>query len=263
MHRALLVLPSVLLVLIARPVQAASPSPLATPTAPLATPAASPSAAPPTAPLPTTTSTRIVASASPTPRVAAATQPQEAPAAAAANEIPAAVAPTVLVRPRAFRTPEREAPPAFVAPQGDTGDGNAADLVEPAERGPAVGSRPPARSAGSLVVFRMTARTALEGFDLRVAYPTVVGTFGTAARPAECNAGTGTLVVANDRGAGELRVLVASAQALPFPLDVFCRFTPEPGAGLDAGALDVHVAEVTSNGRRADPSLLLVNVVVR
>ncbi|MCC6849035.1 MAG: hypothetical protein IT294_11085 [Deltaproteobacteria bacterium] len=109
----------------------------------------------------------------------------------------------------------------------------------------------------------MTARTALEGFDLRVGYPRAVGAFGTGARPAECQAGTGLLVAANDRGDGELRLLVASAQALPFPLDVFCRFTAEPGAGLGAGDLTVRVAEVTSDGRRGDPALLLVSVAVR
>jgi hypothetical protein len=128
---------------------------------------------------------------------------------------------------------------------------------------PAVGNRPPAPRVGSgLVVFHVTARTALEGFDLRVAYPRSLGAFGNSAKQAECTAGTGALVVANDRG-GALQVLVASATALPFPLDVFCRFTLEPGAGLDAGAFTVRVAEVTSDGKRADPALLLVSVFVR
>ena len=77
------------------------------------------------------------------------------------------------------------------------------------------------------------------------------------------HAGTGMLVVANDHGSGGLQVLVASATALPLPLDVFCRFTLEPGAGLDAGAFTVRVAEVTSDGKRADPALLLVSVFVR
>jgi hypothetical protein len=113
------------------------------------------------------------------------------------------------------------------------------------------------------VVFRVTARTALEGFDLRVAYPRSAGTFAGNGQPVDCNAGTGTLVAANDRGDGELRLLVASAQALPFPLDVFCRFARAPDAGLGAADFRVRVAEVTSDAKRADPSLLIVDVVVR
>jgi len=60
-----------------------------------------------------------------------------------------------------------------------------------------------------------------------------------------------------------MRLLVAGAQALPLPLDVFCRFTVTGGGGVDAGQFAVRVAEVTSDAKRADSSLLIVNVVVR
>jgi hypothetical protein len=247
---------------LAVPAHAASPSPLVTPTAPLATVAASASPSAPYALRATPTATHIRPSGSPTPRTAAAAEPAEASPADQVDEQPVDAAPTAaLVRPRAFRTPERDAPAAF-APQGGAADTDTG--FAPAERVPGMGAnRPPSRSTSGLVVFRVTARTAVEGFDLRVAYPTTIGSFGTSARPADCNAGTGTLVVANDRGNGELRVLVASAQALPFPLDVFCRFTLEPGAGLGANDFGVRVAEVTSNGKRADTNLILVDVVVR
>jgi hypothetical protein len=114
-----------------------------------------------------------------------------------------------------------------------------------------------------LVVFRATARTAIQGFDLLVAYPRALGTFAANGQAADCSAGTGALVVANDRADGQLRLVVASAQALPFPLDVFCRFALAPSAGLDPSAFDVRVAEVTSDNKAADASLLMINVVVR
>jgi hypothetical protein len=161
---------------------------------------------------------------------------------------------------RAFRTPERPAPQVFVpdggAPDPAAPEGNAPAPMAPAARGPA------ARAGTALVVFRATARTSIEGFDVRVAYPRSAGQFATDGQQADCNAGTGTLVVASDRGTGELRLLVAGAQALPLPLDVFCRFTVT-GGGIDAGQFAVRVAEVTSDAKQADPSLLIVSVVVR
>ncbi|MCC6764347.1 MAG: hypothetical protein IT293_06760 [Deltaproteobacteria bacterium] len=250
-----------------RPAGAAAPSPAASAT-PLPSPPSSAAAASPTtgatAMRPATPSA-AAPSPSPTRAVAARREPMAAPAADAAPAAPlapAAAATAVLAAPRAYRTPERTAPAPFVAPQGgapaaeDAADGGAAPS------GPTTDGRAPAHGS-SVVVFRVTGRTALEGFDIRVGYPRAVGSFGTKDRPAECNAGTGLLVVANDRGDGELRLLVASAQALPFPLDVFCRFTAEPGAGIGGGDLAVRIAEVTSGGKRADPGLLLVNVGVR
>jgi hypothetical protein len=161
--------------------------------------------------------------------------------------------------PRVFRTPDRGAPPAFRAPQAAPApaiEGQAQDQV------PLADSRP-SRSVAGVVVFRASARTALEGFDLRVTYPRALGTFAADGEQVDCNAGTGSFVAASDRGNGELRLLVASAQALPFPLDVFCHFSLASGAALDAGVFEVRVAEVTSDGKRAHPSLLLVDVVVR
>lgn len=256
-------LPLLILTLVLIPT-AARPATPTTPTATAASP--SPTGALPTSPTPPRATT-TAAAASPTPSAATGTpvvratpRPAAAVAPDAAVPAPPALA-TAAVRPRAFRTPERAAPPAFMAPPPGAESDAATGLEERAA--PPAPSRGPARATTAVVVFRATARTALEGFDLRVGYPRTAGTFAAGGQPADCNAGTGALVAANDRGDGELRLLVASAQALPFPLDVFCRFAVAPGAGLDATAFDVRVAEVTSNGKRADPSLLIVNVVVR
>lgn len=257
--------------------EAASPSPGASPTAPVPTATATPAIG--------ATVTRLgpsatppIASASPTPRRAAASsagsdvaEPPSSGATdadrglgSAAGSPPAA--PPVAAQPRAYRTPERAAPPAFVAPEGNVGgepesgaDGRGSAVGAP----PVMAPRPGARAGSAAVVFRVSARTAVEGFDLRIGYPRTSGAFGSAARPAECSAGTGMLIAANDRGDGEMRLLVASAQALPFPIDVFCRFTTEGGVSVGAADFAVRVAEVTSDGKRADPGLLLVSVVVR
>lgn len=239
--------------------RAASPSPLAT----VPTLVASPSA---TAPTTTTTPARPTATATvrslPTPTPTAGRSAEaEAEPEAPADPYDDVVATTVPPRPRAFRTPERAAAPVFMAPEG-AGPGASAPDAPASDHAP-MPAAPAARGGTGLVVFRVTARTAVEGFDLRVTYPRTLGAFATSGQQADCNAGTGTLVVASDRGAGELRLLVASGQALPLPLDVFCRFALTAGSGLEARSFDVRVAEVTSNAMRADSGLLIVNVVVR
>ena len=248
--------------------QAATPAPIpsGTSTSATRTAAVSPTRAAPTATVP-------AASATPTPRILSGGGPGPRAADAGAPNLPVApgvpaagggaVAPAAPVQPRAYRTPERVAPPAFVAPQeaaapSDTGTGAGA-----VGDTPVMAPRPAAGGGTAAVVFRVSARTAVEGFDLRIGYPRNAGSFVRGGQPAECNAGTGMIVAANDRGTGEMRLLVASAQALPFPIDVFCRFGTEPGASVGAADFSVRVAEVTSDGKRADPGLLLVSVVAR
>jgi hypothetical protein len=237
-------------------------TPLATAANPTSTGVATPAATPTVGVLITgTTSARTATplpSARPTPVTSSDPGDGTEPLPPAEEAAPVPIATSLAARPRAFRTPERAAPPAFVAPQAAMPPAEAEPRPEP----PGVGS-PPSRSTAALVVFRATARTALEGFDLRVGYPRPLGTFAGNGHQADCSAGTGAMVVASDRGDGQLRLIVASAQALPFPLDVFCRFALAPGAGIDAAAFDVRIAEVTRDAKGADPSLLIVDVVVR
>lgn len=254
------------------PVRAETPTAIPTPEAPTAVPSAIATSAghasAASSPAAQTSATRTAPSASPTParqRAAADTSAGTGETAVGtttteAPEPPAATA--ALGQPRVFRTPERAAPPAFVAPDAGSagGDGGAA----PAAPAGNMGARPSApRAQSGLVVFRMTARTALEGFELRVSYPPDMGSFGSSSQQPDCNAGTGVMVVANDRGTGEIRLEVVSLPAIPFPLDLFCRFTLAGGASLDPSAFGPRVTEVTSDGKRADPSLLLVAVAVR
>jgi hypothetical protein len=164
--------------------------------------------------------------------------------------------------PRAFRTPERAGDQAFVPPPGNAAapDGGA-DAATGAATAPNAAAGP--RGGSGVVIFRATGQSAVEGFDVRVSYPQSLGRFTATNNQADCTGGANAIVTASDRGIGELRLLVASAQALAFPFDVFCRFTVAPGARLDPGDFATRVAEVSSDGKKADPGLVSVAVVVR
>jgi hypothetical protein len=122
--------------------------------------------------------------------------------------------------------------------------------------------RQPSRGGTRTVVFHAIARTAIQGFDLFVIYPRDAGDFVGSGDGVDCRSTGGTLIP-NDRDDGTLRLIVASAQTLPFPLDVTCRFAVAAGAGIDARDIGVRVGEVTSNNARADPGLLSVSIEVR
>ncbi len=163
---------------------------------------------------------------------------------------------------RAFRTPERAGAPAFVAPRAVAPEAPAAD----AEGGggmPAVAPMRPARSGTRTVVFHAVARTALEGFDLFVTYPRTAGDFVGSGDQVDCTTSGSGMLIGNDRDDGTMRLIVASAQTVSFPLDITCRFAVTAGAGIDRGDIGVRVGEVTSNGARGDASLLSVGVEVR
>jgi hypothetical protein len=113
------------------------------------------------------------------------------------------------------------------------------------------------------VTFRAVARTALEGFNLLVTYPVDAGDFVGSADQVSCSTSGSVLFVANDHDDGAMNLIVASAQALPFPIAITCRFAIAAGAAIGPGSFAVHVAEVTSDARPGDPALLTVAVDVR
>ena len=248
-----------------------APSPSWAGSDPSPTPGSSPHAVPSPSPSPptparatvtpkVTASPRVAASVSPTPARSPLATAEALPTNARGSALDAAPDATIAApRPRAFRTPIRDVPPPFVAPQGampeapDAG----ADAESPSDRLPA------ARGATVTVVFRTIARTAIEGFDLLVTYPLATGGFAGSADHVECVTASGALLAANDRDDGTMRLLVASAQTLPSPLAISCRYELAPGARLDARAIGVRVGEVSANGAAADASLLTVGVDVR
>lgn len=173
------------------------------------------------------------------------------------------VGPAASIAPRVFRTPERAGGPAFVAPRAAAPDTGASDVGTGMGMPPPAPMRQPARGGTRTVVFHAIARTALQGIDLRVTYPRDAGDFVGSADAVDCTAGGGGNFTPNDHDDGTMRLLVASAFPLTFPLDITCRFAVAAGASINARDIGVRVAEVTSNNVRADPGLLSVSVDVR
>jgi hypothetical protein len=161
---------------------------------------------------------------------------------------------------RVFRTPERAAPPAFVAPRVELPAG--ADDTQLDE--PATQSMPsPDRPYIATVTFRAVASTELDGFDLVIIYPRAAGDFVGSRNGVDCRKTGDATLFADDHEDGMLRLVVASNHALSFPFDVVCRFTVESNATLHARLIAVNVAEVTTGSARGDPSVLTVSVSAR
>jgi hypothetical protein len=181
----------------------------------------------------------------------------------AVHEVPSAQAlPTSLPAGpiRAFRTPEREAPPAFVAPRVELPE--EADDAQGDE--PATESMPPLDTPYvATVTFRAVASTELDGFELMVIYPRAAGDFVGNRNAVDCRKTGDATMFADDQEGGTLRLLVASPRALGFPFDIVCRFTVEPNAVLHARNIAVNVVQVSISGQRGDTSALTVSVSAR
>lgn len=157
---------------------------------------------------------------------------------------------------RAFRTPERADPPAFVAPQPEPTT-NADD----AQADAAAESEIPAdRPYVATVTFSAVASTDVDGFELVVIYPRSAGEFVGDATGVDCRKTGDAMLFADDRGGGTLRLLVASNHPLTFPFDVVCKFTVQPNATLQARLIAVNVAEVTAANKAVEPSALTISV---
>ncbi len=236
----------------------AGPSPAtSTPSSPTFVPSPPPTT-PPRTPLP---------SVSPAPAATVVATPTTIPD-VSEEEIPGSQVPSAEALPtsppvgavRAFRTPERAAEPAFVAPQAevptDPGDTQAEDLENES-------MAPPDEPYVATVTFHALASTEVDGFDLFVIYPRSAGDFVGSRNGVDCRDTGNATLFADDHEDGTLRILVAGSGALTFPLDVVCRFTVAPNASLTSRLIAVNVAEVTAGGANADPSVLTVSVTAR
>lgn len=182
-----------------------------------------------------------------------APSPETSPGFAIPTAAPAAEA-------RPFRTPEREAPPAFVAPQVEVP--NEADDTQ-ADPAASETMPPPDQPYIATVTFRAAASTEIDGFELMVIYPRDAGDFVGSRNGVECRkTGDGTMF-ADDMDDGMLRILVASNQPLAFPLDVVCRFTVAPNAVLTSRLIAVNVVAATLGDMPAESSALAVSVNAR
>jgi hypothetical protein len=180
---------------------------------------------------------------------------------AAASETPAPWAaptpPPAAGAVRAFRTPDREAPPAFVAPQAaPTENADEPPLDEPLPEATRLPDRP---YVGTVTFHAVAAADDVEQLDLIVIYPRAAGDFVGSGDRVDCRTSADATLFADDRDDGMLRLVVAGGE-LTFPLDVVCRFAVDVQATLYSGLIAVTVAEVTVGGTRGDPSLVSVTV---
>lgn len=254
---------------------AATFTPAVTPSTAEASPTAMPSPAPSLQSSPTVASTSpgptalrrtalpaaspvAAASVDPTPVAAPDLQRDDASVRAtpAAQPLPTSL-PAAAVR--AFRTPEREAPPAFVAPEAEPTAG--ADETQVDEPLPEA-TRLPDRPYVGTVIFHVVANTDVEDFDLVVIYPRAAGDFVGTADRVDCRKTGNASLFADDHEDGMLQLIVASDHALTFPFDIVCRFSVEPTATLYSGLIAVNVVQVTAAGNvPGDPSMLTVTVI--
>ncbi|MEO6025234.1 MAG: hypothetical protein ABIR79_00010 [Candidatus Binatia bacterium] len=208
-------------------------------------------------PSPRSTVLHRTANLDPTPATTPDHQEDDAPASAtpATHLIPTSVPSGVV---RTFRTPERDAPPAFVAPQAEpTANEDDPPLDDPMPEGTHVPNQP---YVGT-VTFHAVAATDVEAFDLVVIYPRSAGDFVGTGDRVECRKTGNATMFADDHDDGMLQLLVAGNGALSFPFDIVCRFSVAPTATLYSALIAVNVSEVTAEGLPADPSILTVTVL--
>lgn len=173
-----------------------------------------------------------------------ATQPTSAPAAAAV---------------RAFRTPDRAAPPAFVAPQIELPA--AGDDAPPPDQAETEPMPAPDEPYEATVTFRAVGSAEVTGFGLMVIYPRSDGDFVGTGSGTECRAPGDAALFADDNDQGMLRVRVTGTHPLAFPLDVVCRFTVDPNAVLQARVIAVNVVDVVTTSGPGAASAVAVSVL--
>jgi hypothetical protein len=158
---------------------------------------------------------------------------------------------------RAFRTPERAAPPPFVEPRVEPPSVADDTLGEEPATEPIP---PPDHPRVATVTFSAVASSELEGFELGVIYPRAAGDFVGSGNGADCRTPGDGRLVANDHDDGRLNLFVVSTHALTFPLEIVCKFTVEANVNLNAGLIAVNVVAVSAEGTGGDPSALSVSV---
>jgi hypothetical protein len=156
---------------------------------------------------------------------------------------------------RAFRTPERDDPPAFVAPEPEA-PGDEAPDDQPTPQSMA----PMDREYIATVTFHTAASTDVDGFELLVIYPLSAGDFIRGETGVDCKKTGNAMLFADDRGGGTLHLLVASNQPITFPFDIVCRFTVAPNAALPSRLIAVNVLEVVNARAPVESSALTVTV---
>jgi hypothetical protein len=111
------------------------------------------------------------------------------------------------------------------------------------------------------VTFTANSSAQIQGFDLRITYPTAKGGFDGSADSVACSSAAPGFTK-NDKDDGNLTLISASSSNLTFPITITCTFSQTAGAALSASDIGTTVHEVTQNGATGDASLLTVDVSV-
>ena len=97
----------------------------------------------------------------------------------------------------------------------------------------------------------------VQGFDLRIAYPSAKGSFTGSGENVACTTTGGGTFVKNDVEANStLTLILAGTSSLTFPITFSCTF--DATSALSTSDLTVTVREVTQNGTAGDPTVLTV-----
>jgi len=97
----------------------------------------------------------------------------------------------------------------------------------------------------------------VQGFDLRIAYPSAKGSFTGSGEDVACTTTGGGTFTKNDNETNHQLVLIlAGTSNLTFPVSFSCTF--DATSAIAASDLTVTVREVTQNGAAGDPTVLTV-----
>jgi hypothetical protein len=126
---------------------------------------------------------------------------------------------------------------------------------------PVVTPTPITSSTPVTVTFTADSTAGIQGFDLRITYPTAKGGFNGSADNVACTSAAPGFTK-NDKDDGNLTLIAASTSNLTFPITITCTFDQIAGQTLAAGDLGVEVREVTQNGAAGDKTLLTATAAV-
>jgi len=128
---------------------------------------------------------------------------------------------------------------------------------------PAAGSTPTVAPTPTMrtVTFTANSSAQIQGFDLRITYPTGKGSFDGSADSVACSSAAPGFTK-NDKDDGNLTLISASSSNLTFPITITCTFDQTAGQNLSTSDIQATVREVTQNGATGDASLLTVSLSV-
>ena len=122
-----------------------------------------------------------------------------------------------------------------------------------------VATSTPTNGTPQTVTFTASSSAQIQGFDLRVTYPTAKGSFRGSADAVDCTSAAPGFTK-NDKDDGNLTLISASASNITFPVTITCTF--DATTAITASDIGVTVREVTEGGNPGNTSDLNVTVAI-